>query len=1078
MNDDHAASPQAVRVTHEPAHDDHHHEHDDHAVEAPAMGATPEHGYWRSLRELTGKATLQTDRTGNEFATAPSRVIDPLHRRNFFQLMGASMALAGVGACRYEKEDIVPLARRPEGQVPGATIQYATAFELGGVGHALLATSFEGRPIKLDGNPEHPFASGGIVPGTERHAGTSAWVQAAILNLYDPDRSQNPMSGGKGATIAALKDLLRGLGQNLAGVRVLSEATSSPTVRFLRDALVSRGAGWHEYEPLSWDNERLGTKLAFGTPARPLARLDRCETIVTLDCDVFVEHPAAMRYSRDFAKSRRLGGSLGPAKMNRLWSIESTFSNTGAMADHRLPLRSELGLPFAMALEAAVAGGAVPASGFLKEKRVAEFVRVLASELKANTGRAVVIAGRRQPPEVHAVVAKINAAIGAVSNTLDYLVDPDADRPSHVASIASLAADMAGGKVQTLLMLGGNPVFDAPADVDFAGSLPKVKTSIHLHEYLNETSEKSTWHVPRAHFLEAWGDTCTWDGTVTIAQPLIAPLYGGLSSIDLLSMVVGETRSARDLLFAVHEKRGIQTQSVHDGFIPNTQQETAKVTANSIPAPVLNERQLGDTQRPKSGLEVVFHYSSFTYDGRFANNAWLQETPDFLTKVTWDNYALVGPETAEALGIANDEMIKVKVNDREVELPCYTIPGQARFSIALVLGGGRTAAGRVGGQGKRSVGWDTYKVRTTMGFDVAGNATVTGTGTQYELASVQEHWDIRTGLIPSVTQDGIAERLPDLIKEATAASVMAARASGKPLHAEPRDPYFIDDSLKGNTDPEGTGGKSLFKEKDYQGHRWAMAIDLSTCMGCNACHVACQAENNIPVVGRKEILNNREMSWIRIDRYFSGPPEDPRVVHQPVACQQCEQAPCEQVCPVGATTHSDEGLNDMAYNRCIGTRYCANNCPYKVRRFNFLDWNKEWREARNRVRRLVFNPEVTVRMRGVMEKCTFCVQRIQNAKIKAKAEIRSHQRPGTVTGPLADGEVTTACQAACPTEAIVFGDLMDPNSRVSKLHAESERAYALLPELYTKPRNKFLTRVRNPNPELVAPKSSADHGGH
>ena len=1053
-------------------HHDHSHEHAASTTDAALapLPPTPEHGFWRSMRELEGEAPFQTDRSGKEFSTAPDRAIDPMHRRNFFQLMGASMALAGMGAgCRrYEKEEIVPLSRRPEDQTPSQTQAYATSFELGGVGHALIATAYEGRPIKLDGNPEHPFASGGIVPGTERHAGSSAWAQAAILHLYDPDRSQNPVSAGKGTSLEGFRNALIELRKTLGQGRILSEASSSPTIKYLREQLLAKypGLSWHEYEPLSWDNERIGTKMAFGRSLRPIARLDKAETIVTIDCDLFVEHPASMRYSRDFARSRKLNGSLGIGKMNRLWSIESTFSNTGAMADHRLPLRSELGLPFAMALDAMVGGGQPPGSKFLEEAKVAKFVSVLAAELKANRGRAVVVAGRRQPPEVHAIVARINQSLGAPGATLDYVEDPDADRQPHLASITALAKDMAAGKVQSLIILGGNPVYDAPADLEFAAALAKVPTSVHLSEYQNETSQKTSWHVPKAHFLEAWGDTRTWDGTITIAQPLIAPLYGGLASSELLSMLLGDELGSEQLLRAAHEKLGVPAtwrQHVHDGFVAGTQLPVATVALGSFGAPSLTESQKGVSKRGQGDIEVVFHYSSFTYDGRYANNAWMQETPDFLTKVTWDNYALVGPETAEALNLKNNTMITVKVEGRSIELPCYTIPGQARYSIGLVLGGGRTAAGRVGGQGdKNRVGWDTYKVRTTTGFDIAGKATVTGGGSKYELASIQEHWDIRASIlgIPAVTRgegnvnaEGLAERLPELIKQTTAAKLNEDRS----WRAEEPEGFFADPANAGNTDRPGTGGYSLFKEKDYAGHRWGMAIDLSTCTGCNACMVACQAENNVPVVGRNEVINNREMSWIRIDRYFSGSVDDPQVVHQPIACQHCEQAPCETVCPVGATTHSDEGLNDMAYNRCIGTRYCANNCPYKVRRFNFLDWNKEWREARNKVRNLLFNPDVTVRMRGVMEKCNYCVQRIQEKKITAKAE--NHR-------PLKDGEILTACQQVCPADAIVFGDINNPESRVTKLR-KLDRDYAVLGDLAIKPRTTYLAKLRNPNPELA-----------
>jgi MoCo/4Fe-4S cofactor protein with predicted Tat translocation signal len=1075
----------------------------------PVRPATPVYGYWRSLAELEGKAKLQTERGDNEFPPAPE-VSDPLSRRNFFQLMGASMALAGAGACRrYEKEEIIPLSRRPEDQTPGQAQQYATTFELGGVGHALLATSYEGRPIKLDGNPEHPFSSGGIVAGTKSHAGAHTFAQAAILGLYDPDRSQSVMHAAKGASLESFLALLPALRDKLLpGAHVLAEATSSPTVQALRDRLRAKHPGliWHEYEPLSWDNERVGTKLAFGRSVRPLAKLDLCETIVTIDCDIFVEHPAAMRYNRDFARSRRVpNGSLpldasGNSKMNRLWAAESTLSHTGAMADHRLAIRSEHGLPFAMALGAALGVGAPPSSELVKEPKVQNFVRVLAEELQQNRGRAVVLAGRRQPPEVHALVAQINQAIDATGKTLDYLADPDPARPTedtHVKSIQALAREMAAGKVGALIMLGGNPVYDAPVDVDFAAALGKVQTSIHLSEHLNETSQKATWHVPRAHFLEAWGDARTWDGTFTIAQPLIAPLYGGVSSAELLAMLLGEEPAGEKLVRATVEALGFSNwrKYVHDGFVQDGSGSDARGTSfppvrdlqpNAVPPPPLSPSQIAGSTISNGKLEVAFHYSSFSYDGRFANNAWLQETPDFLSKVTWDNYAIVGPETAEALKVANDTRIRVKVGEREVTLTCHTMPGQARGSIALVLGGGRTAAGRVGDK----VGVDTYKVRTTAGFDIAPSVTVTATGDHYTLASVQEHWDIRTldygplggggGLIPGVNIEGLQGRVPELIKETTSQQLGQPDKDGRMWTASPSPELYWDDQ-----DADTGGAKrhlSLFREQEYKGHRWGMAIDLSTCTGCNACMVACQAENNVPVVGRRQVINNREMHWIRIDRYFSGPPSDPVVVHQPVACQQCENAPCEQVCPVGATIHSDEGLNDMTYNRCIGTRYCANNCPYKVRRFNFLDWNAQWREARNKVRRLLFNPEVTVRMRGVMEKCTFCVQRIESAKIHARAQARS-QHTGAVDASLPDGTVETACQQACPTEAIVFGDLADSKSRVSRLHAD-RRQYPLLAELYTRPRNRFLARVRNPNPKLVPqdpaakPPAGAAQGGH
>jgi MoCo/4Fe-4S cofactor protein with predicted Tat translocation signal len=1055
------------------------------------LPATPEHGYWKSLRELDGKAPWQLEPSTREFAPGADEPppIDPMSRRNFFHLMGASMGMAGLavgaGCHRYEKEEIVPLAKRPENQVPGTTLEYSTTFDLAGSAHALVATSFEGRPIHIDGNPDHPFAGGAIVPGTKRHGGASTFAQASILHLYDPDRSTAPMNGGKGSSLQAFKAALPELKTLLAGgARVLSEASSSPTLQALKRKLEQAGVVWHEYEPLSWDNERTGLKGAFGRPVRPLAKLDKCETIVTIDCDLFVEHPASMRYSRDFSRSRRRGGSLGPDKMNRLWVAESVFSNTGAMADHRLAMRSELGLPFAMALDASLSGGGLPNSEFLKETKVAQFISVLTEELKANQGRAVVIAGRRQPAEVHALVAKINQAIGAPGATLDYVEDPEPGRLSHLQSITTLVQDMAAGRVPMLVILGGNPVYDAPADLDFAAALSKAKTSIHLSEYQNETSQKTSWHVPKAHFLEAWGDGRTWDGTISIAQPLIAPIYGGLSSIELLSMLLGDELSGEKLVRDTLESMGHTNwkQHVHDGFVPNTALPAAQVTATALPPRDLTPSQQAGSKRKNGELEVVYHFSSFTYDGRFSNNPWLWETPDFLTKVTWDNYALVSPETAIAIGVKNDELITVKVGDKTIQLPCYTMPGQAKYSIGLVLGGGRTQSGKAGAvgggrSGINSPGYDTYKVRQTSGFDYATGASVTGGGGTYTLANVQDHWSYHPGNQKLMDYGGALAFDKEVMKRAheDVEEVLGEELEKDKTWRAEHEGEFWDDHMEAETSDRKARHLSLFEEREYAGHRWAMAIDLNVCTGCNACMVACQSENNVPTVGRDQVMRNREMHWIRIDRYFTGTPEEPHVVHQPLPCQQCENAPCEQVCPVGATSHSDEGLNDMAYNRCIGTRYCANNCPYRVRRFNFLDWNKEYREARQKVRRLLFNPDVTVRMRGVMEKCTFCVQRIQNGKIRAKAQIRSGQRPGAVGAPVPDGEIETACQMACPTEAIVFGDLEDKNSRVAKLH-EDRRGYALLPELYTKPRNRYLSRVLNPHPKMPQPpKAQGEH---
>ncbi len=542
-------------------------------------------------------------------------------------------------------------------------------------------------------------------------------------------------------------------------------------------------------------------------------------------------------------------------------------------------------------------------------------------------------------------------------------------------------------------------------------------------------------------------------------------MYGGISIIELLAMLLGDDTPADELVaktYAESGAGGTWRAALHDGFVDRTQLPRAAVQAGGGGGAALTATAAGGSGAQNGNLEVTFLPSSQTYDGRFANNPWLQETPDFLTKVTWDNVALISPDTADALGVSSQDVVRIKVGDRALDIVALVMPGQARGSIGVILGGGRTRAGRVGNKQREWVGggFDAYKLRTSAGLDFVTGATVSRTGTRYKIATTQEHHDIRRGFSISATigDKEIQKKLPDLVRETDRAGFADVAYKAEKTH-----PYYHDH--------EHGRGYSLYKEQTYDGRRWAMAIDLGNCMGCNACVVACQAENNVPVVGKREVTRNREMSWLRIDRYFRGDLNDPEVVGQPVACQHCENAPCETVCPVGATLHSSEGLNDMVYNRCVGTRYCLNNCPYRVRRFNFVDYHQEFNDARNNVRKLLFNPDVTVRERGVMEKCTYCVQRIQAAKIKAKnpAPHGAGER-----GPIADGTITTACQAACPTEAIVFGDLSDPESRVSKLHGD-RRQYELLGELNDKPRTRFLARVRNPNPELAPAGKPAGH---
>jgi molybdopterin-containing oxidoreductase family iron-sulfur binding subunit len=1018
--------------------------------------------YWRSLADLIEQPGHEQARAYLDQRIPDHQELfgDAFSRRRFMQLMGASIAFAGaagLAGCRYEKDHIEPEDRRPEGYIPGVPKFYASAMEVGGAAYGLLVTAYDGRPIKVDGNPDHP-ATG---------KGSNTWMQASILELYDPDRSRTvERHDGKRHLPASWKDfeqaahdiasaMSQGGGK---GFHVLSEATSSPSVAALKRELLSKypQARWHEWEPLSHDTEREGMRVAFGRPLRVHLNLDKARVIAAFDADILGDHPDSLRHARDFAAGRDPDGNR--TAMNRLYAVESTYTSTGASADHRLPLRSELVKPFLLALEQQIQGGSPAGSGALGEKKVASFLAVLAKDLAENKGGALIAVGHRQPPEVHALAARINDLIAG--DTVSYTDDPEPTRGPHWVDLQELTSAMKSGGVDTLFILGGNPVYDAPSGLDFAGALGKVRQSFHLSSYADETSAACSWHLPRAHYLESWGDARTWDGTYTIAQPIIDPIFGARSTIDVLKHLVGrgDTASVDLVKQAFDQLVGgggelAWRKAVHDGYAPAPLPPFKGSPAKFTTTPLTPTQELGTGQGAGKSiangqLEICF-IPSAAYDGRYANNAWLQEVPDPFTKVTWDNAALVSPKTAKALGIAHEEIIEVTVGDRKAEVVTYVMPGQAPFSIALPIGQGRTRAGHVGGLAQddvHPVGFDVGPVRAAAALMVSG-ARVRGTGKHYRLSATTDH-----NAIDKLGMDTVQKRAPELIKEST-------------LDGYRHDPRFVvaeartaDEAIL--TDPARFAGenRSLFKEHRYEDHKWGMTTDLTKCTGCNACVIACQSENNVPVVGKEQVWRNREMHWLRIDRYFEGDPDDPHLVNQPILCQQCELAPCEQVCPVEATVHSTEGLNEMVYNRCVGTRYCLNNCPYRVRHFNFLrwDWYKEMDDPRAKVRQLLFNPEVTVRSRGVMEKCTWCVQRIQNVKIKAKNDHR----------PIRDGEIVTACQQACPTDAITFGDLNDEGSQVAG-RQKLPRAYALLAELNTRPRHIFLARITNPHPDLA-----------
>ena len=979
---------------------------------------------------------------------------DGLSRRRWLQLMGASLALAGAQGCRWEKADLVPFASQPANRVPGQTLRFATAMDLGGSALGLLVTSVDGRPIKIEGNPKHPASRGA----------TDVFAQASILELYDPDRSRTvweradpAREPGSVETSRTWDDFARFARPHFAalgarggqGLRVLAGASSSPTLAALRARLLEAlpKAKWYEYEPISYDNEREGTRRVFGKPYRVHLALDRARVIVCLDADPLGFHPEAVRNARDFAQGRE----VVDGRMSRLYSIESCWSITGSVADHRLPLRSDQVAWFAKTLAmklAGVRGAAAPPPGGRSDE-VMRFLRAVVADLRQHGGQALFVAGPRQPPDAHALVHELNVRQGRVGETIHFTDDPEPGRLAHGEAIARLAEEMGAGEVETLVVLAANPVYDAPADLDFARLFGRVPTRIHLGLYRDETARRSTWHLPQAHWLEAWGDARAYDSTYSIVQPMVDPLGAGHSAIELIALLLGQdapngydlVRDAFKSLLAGGPQAGAWEaawkQTLHDGVLADSRWPAVSpnLTGTHLPPQPAELEFPGTLFAGENGrLEVVFCHSATLYDGRFANNGWLQELADPMTRLTWDNAAILSPETARFLRIQQGTLIRLKYGGREVEMPACVMPGQAFGSVSVALGYGRTAAGKVGGsiaEGVPPVGVNAYLLRTSGAMGFAAGLSIEPTGRKQPLAVTQDHH-----AIDQVGLRARAERVGQLVREAT-------------LEHYRQHPEFARHAV------EHPPLESLWEEPKYEGHRWGMAIDLSKCIGCGACVVACQAENNVPVVGKEQVLRGREMHWVRVDRYFQGDTDNPRAVHQVVACHHCETAPCEQVCPVAATVHSHEGLNDMVYNRCVGTRYCANNCPYKVRRFNFFNYHKDLDDPANEVRKMVYNPEVTVRSRGVMEKCTYCVQRIQAVKIAAKSAGRA----------IADGEVRTACQQVCPAGAIEFGDLADARSRVAGLHAAG-RAYAMLAELNVKPRTVYLARIRNPNPRL------------
>jgi molybdopterin-containing oxidoreductase family iron-sulfur binding subunit len=1005
--------------------------------------------YWRSLAEIEDtpefRAALE-----REFPEGASELPEGVTRRDMMMLLGASLSLAGLAGCRRPVEEIVPYVTAPEEIVPGIPGYFATTMPFRRSAYGLVVESHEGRPTKIEGNPAHPSTLGA----------SSSRIQASLLGLYDPDRSQSislkgaPKSWNDFVTAwQALSEAHAADGG--AGLAIISESFSSPTLARLLARLRERypKLHWAVYDAISDEHRLAGLRQAAGRDLDLMLRFDRASVILCLDADPLLTDPEMIRHARGFAAGRQAGAAGGA--MNRLYAVEGVYSLTGAMADHRLRLESRQIAPFLAALAARL--GAPGAEGLPEAGLEPRWIDALAKDLLANRGTGLIVAGERQPAAVHAAVCALNTYLGNTGSTVSYFETKDAALPS-VSSLASLVSAIKGGAIQTLVILGGNPVFDAPADLDFGSALATVPHSIALGHTVDETSARTEWHIPRAHFLESWADARAVGGVLSVVQPLILPLFGGRSPVEVLGLMAeGQDRPGYEIvretwkpIVGEADDDTRWNRVLHDGWLAGS--ELPEVVPDSSAAVFAELGRLSAAGASASaaaspdGVEVVFLPSPAIHDGRFANDAWLQELPDPLTKLTWDNPALVSPKTAESLGLASEDVVRLEYAGRSLELPVSILPGMADRVVALTLGYGRSRAGRIGS----GVGFDTFTVRSSSTPGFGGGGTLTRRGDKYALSATQNH--------------GSMEGRP-IVRESTLAELRSTHAARQAEAAQAPDPH---PAPKGTASPLGVFPEqphhfSLWKEHAYdQGHQWGMTIDLNACIGCNACMTACQSENNVPVVGKTQVAKGREMHWIRVDRYFSGEPANPDIVFQPVPCMHCEDAPCEQVCPVAATVHDSQGLNVMVYNRCIGTRYCSNNCPYKVRRFNFFNYTKDTPE----VLKLAMNPDVTVRARGVMEKCTYCTQRINRVKIDARLAGRE----------LRDGDVKTACQQACPASAIEFGDLRDSSSRVVTAKADP-RNYALLEELNTKPRTTYLSKVRNPNPDLADARTDAGAGG-
>ncbi len=982
-------------------------------------------------------------RVEREFPEHASEWVDPVSRRGFMKLMGASLTMAGLAGCtKQPDEPIYPYIKQPEDLILGQPNYFATAFPFPTGALPLLVKSDAYRPIKIDGNPEHPMSKGGSDPLS----------QGSLLGLYDPDRSQRILYHLETTAWADFQKAVQRDTSKLnggQGLYILSATITSPTLaaqwkdvqkRFPQARLV-------QYEPVNRDAARRASKAAFGDFYDAQYMLANADVVVSLDSDFLsgIRQPGFNKLANDFIGRRKLMDKS--VEMNRLYAVESTPRTTGFKADHRLKLRaSQVGAfsrALAQALGAPGGGGAQP--NWTGEQQ--QYLQAVVADLKAHGGKSVVIPGEDQTPDVHLAAIAINQALGNVGKTVVYTEAIDPLPSIQTDDLKSLVADMNAGKVQWLLMLNVNPVYSAPADLKFLEALGKVPTSVHLGDYVDETAQYATWHVNGTHYLENWSDARAYDGTLSVVQPMIEPLYAGKSAHDIVQLLTDNPQ--RSPFAAVQatwqpvlkgDFESAWRKVLHDGFAANTAFPAKSLNANTsalsaAAAPVVSDDQ----------IELIFRPDPSIYDGRFANIGWLQELPKPLINNSWDNAVLMSGPTKTKLGVEEGDVIEIALNGATVRGPVLSVPGHPDNSFTLHLGYGRQHAGRVGS----GMGFNAFPLRTSNAPSVVTGAQVKKTGETYEVAVTKSHYSDERG---ERARAGTGFSGGDMRSHSLEGDEAITRGIVRSTTLEEfrKEPNFAQEEGVAPESPDRS--TTMFPNWTYEHNAWGMAIDQNSCIGCNACIVSCYAENNIAVVGKHNVKTGRDMQWIRIDTYFEGDLQAPRAHFQPMTCQHCENAPCEQVCPVAATVHTPEGLNTMVYNRCVGTRYCSNNCPYKVRRFNFLLFSDYETESL----KLMRNPDVSVRSRGVMEKCTYCVQRIMAARIEADKENRN----------IRDGEIVTACQQACPTEAIVFGNINDPNAKVSKIKAQS-RNYSVLADLNTRPRTTYIAEVTNPNPALT-----------